>query len=52
MKRCKRPLRNQIRREEHEDTLNFYNNLTNQIQKHFSVLLEKIKPPQMKRQQW
>ena len=41
--------RNQIRREEHEYKLNFYNNL---IQKHFSVLLEKIKPPQMERQQW
>ena len=41
MKRCKRQLINQIRREEHEDKLNFYNNLTNQIQKHFSVLLEK-----------
>ena len=49
MKRCKRQLRNQIRREEHEYKLNFYNNL---IQKHFFVLLEKIKPPQMKRQQW
>jgi hypothetical protein len=27
MKRCKRQLRNQIKREEHEDKLNFYNNL-------------------------
>jgi hypothetical protein len=52
MKRCNRQLRNQIRTEEHEDKLNFYNNLTNQIQKHFPVLLKKIKPPQMKRQQW
>ena len=44
MKRCKRQLRNQIRREEHEDKLNFYNNLMDKPDsKTFSSLIRKNK---------
>ena len=44
MKRCKRQLRNQIRREEHEDKLNFYNYLMDKLDsKTFSRLIRKNK---------